>query len=819
MLAHSCLASAAPSPPQDRRTSNPRRPEAAYIDHIDAGWNGRTASDRWNPVTVWLGGGEKGFTGLLSLVYQQDATQEARLLIPAAATPGATTPVDLSAALPHGLGHIEISLLDQSGRAIDEVTASIGISEPGDLLLDLTWPELGSPVISAGPCSIVRALHTQPAAPIPPGPRRYIADPDSEPRLPPATVWNRLAALAVDPARMPRAWSAYEAIPALVIDAASMPRIEPRARQAIQQWLLGGGRVVMIASTGGAEWRSLLPPGPEYDLFNLADPRTLDTPSELTEGVDLWQQELAGESLGPAATPSEGQRSQDQPGQDPASQDQSDQDPPAGAQADSESDQTAQAPPDPTAPPTPARTSPATKPDEPRTHASAKVSGRPITLTAQGLACGWKLRWNSAPGSTSLLAQGPAGFGRLTVLGVDPEKVPQSLSQAASSAVWYDAMRDVAQAVASSRPSFDSWNGSGQTSAQSESYRAALNELVGDRTIGIAGLIPVWLSMGLLALCLGPVDAIVLKRLGARQRSWATALGWIALVSAAAAYVPGLIRTAPTTLDRVRVLDIRHPLAGQGEPLAWQSGVSALFGGRAEDVALTGFAPGTWVRGISAIGSAREARHVLTPFTTVQVTADDGKLPALTNAPSSMWLGQWTMRGFADQGQLASFIGGRTRPATASDNSASPPWTIDLWGLQPDAFVTRVLLETGSLTRGSILATAELGRATPDGKWSITLSASQRASSESIFPTKSPGYGSTITAGHLPGILGRLPGADTRSRAMAELVASGRWALVTLMVRDNAGSASVQGHPDLGNRWSLVRLCLPLDSSGAGETP
>ena len=51
---------------QDRRPENPSDPSAPFIERIEFGWDGIVTDGRWTPITVWLGGGAKGFSGLLN---------------------------------------------------------------------------------------------------------------------------------------------------------------------------------------------------------------------------------------------------------------------------------------------------------------------------------------------------------------------------------------------------------------------------------------------------------------------------------------------------------------------------------------------------------------------------------------------------------------------------------------------------------------------------------------------------------------------------------------------------------------------------------
>ncbi|MCC6426212.1 MAG: hypothetical protein IT435_05275 [Phycisphaerales bacterium] len=812
---------------QNLRSENPWDARAAYIERVEIGWNGHTAIERWTPLVIWVGGGEKGFSGVVSVSFPQDSTQAARIVAPASGTPGRITPVELAVVLPRNLDEIEVKLLDQSGRMVDRVSAVTAFPTERQVQLDMFVPGNGGPVVVTGGASLLRAGLSNSKALFESGSAAggaRAAERATE-KLTAEQAWFGIDVQGVDVWRLPRAEIAYEGVRALVIDVASLGKLEPRARESVQRWLVSGGRVVVVAALPGAEWRQVMPAGAEYDLVSLAEPAEMGMPAELGEKLKVGAPRMAHLLEGTAGEPAtveyvepsgerveaevSGDEEVDGEGMEPESGGDSDADADSDADGGGGDEEKA-------------RESEASEPpvQEVVIPAAERVSGRLASLTPLGMRCGWSVRWVGEREGAGLLASGPVGFGRLTILGVDPERVAAIVSKAGTSAIWLEGMRDVAGKGAGASEGMDYWIGSGETTENVRAIRSGMDDLVGERSLGVGALFPLWLGLCLLAVLIGPVDAIVLKRLGARQRSWATALGWIGLISVGAGYAPTVLRAAPTTLDRVRVLDVRLAAEGNTAPLAFESGVTCLFGGRAAEVGFGGFAPGRWVRGVAASGEMSMDRRVLSPLETHQGITGSGDLARVSNLPSSVWLGQWTMRALADQGAVGSVIGGEVvRESAEAGGAAGGDIEVDVWGLPAGAMVKRASVLTGKIRRG--VEVEEGGSAqqavSEDGRWAMRFTSGMVLREMPAPPginEYNPFAQLSVDVSQSPDALCGLPGADVRGPVMAELAASGSWALVMLVLEDDAGGVRITSEADGGRRWSLVRVLMPV--SGAG---
>src|ERR1051325_5818860 len=114
LLALCAFSSAATAQPKPAK--NP--PPVEFVG-IDLGWSEVLAGDRWSPVTVLITSQRQAFSGVLSIDYGQDQTQDSRILVPIATTPGKVTPVQLVFAPPNNCERVRFDITDERGRLID----------------------------------------------------------------------------------------------------------------------------------------------------------------------------------------------------------------------------------------------------------------------------------------------------------------------------------------------------------------------------------------------------------------------------------------------------------------------------------------------------------------------------------------------------------------------------------------------------------------------------------------------------------------------------------------------------------------------------
>ena len=101
----------------------------------------------------------------------------------------------------------------------------------------------------------------------------------------------------------------------------------------------------------------------------------------------------------------------------------------------------------------------------------------------------------------------------------------------------------------------------------------------------------IWIVLLLLGLAvvIGPFDYLVLKRRDRLPLTWMTFTIYIVAFSVLAYYGVKALRSGPTQLRAVSVVD-----AVEGNPYAWGACYSGIFANESADYPLTGLAPGQW---------------------------------------------------------------------------------------------------------------------------------------------------------------------------------------------------------------------------------
>ncbi|HLO39466.1 MAG TPA: hypothetical protein VK176_00470 [Phycisphaerales bacterium] len=769
---------------QQLREANPRDNRLAYIRSVDLGWQNLVVHDRWNPVSVWVHGGDRGFTGFLRVSYDQDGTQLGSIIVPAAATPGIAVPIDFVAALPRSCAVIDLELVADNGRPVDR-TRAVSFGSTGDeFSLGLDWFEYGQgPILSIGPTSLVRTPLAE-LTRIDPN-TRETWNPSERQRTAPER-WRDYRVVSVEPDRAPRTWAGFDGLTSVVIDSVTLGKLAARERQALSQWLLQGGHVVVIAASPGAEWRSLLPAESTYDLLTLPPPASVELSGTLIDRLRSNQVELGAKSTtesldepGPASADPAPEPAQAQPvaAEDPGSEPEPEPDPEPPSETHPQIDTAVEALED-------SIESGGKKVDQPAkapsiiVNTAKTVQARAISLTPLARRAGWQLRWELGTGA-GLCAEGPAGLGTLTIVGVEPQRLFEVISRDAISSAWYEIFQSkVRPAIAPAAASIFQM-GSGSSADETMAINAAMDTLVTGKAINLAALIPVWLCAGLLAILIGPVDALLLKKLQARQRSWATAIGWTLLVGVLAAYLPTILRSGRTTFDRYTVLDVRIPDDAALPPLAVASSINVILGGAVETVQLPELDPAAFVQGVSAVATNYSSRaRVLPPLDTIWRTRTDGDLQAPTLVPHETRVGQWVLRGYMDRSPAV------LAPIRASFARSDTPGslTLTLTGLKPGS-----TLQYAALTLAqSNYSSAEPITADPSGTAAVSL----------VSTTNPPEFTGE-----------ELSGSHERQAALKMYAQSPACAVARVMLRE-PGLATPGG--TAATQTTLLRIVLPV---------
>lgn len=800
-----CVAHAAAAPPE-------------LTLEVSFGWpvsgkGGRSwliVPERPLPVVVRVAGPDGGplseaFDGIVRLRYLQDATQRASVSVRVAGTPGRVASAQAVVCVPRALQEVEAELLDAQGRLLGRETYAAQIRRDTDLPL----PEVSSTdalvVASAGmpagvPDSVLRALRPR----------------DDQ-------GWDyttRYASAVLPVADVPVAASALSSLAALVVSAQA--DLDPRAMAAIREWVLGGGRLLVIADGPGDGWRRWFPPGPSGDMVALGDSRVTPTPADLVRAAGR-PLPLPRSGTGPTRRPD-------------------------GTFVPSET-------------------------REPEVGVpTASVVARPVRLTPRGLAEGWATAWaTEGPGlrgdeatSPALLAWGPVGFGMVAVLGVEPRRTNAAGSDPAADRVWDNALRPLladARPVGRTRDNqpayYSEWYiGSGESRATAASIESALNLLGDEPPVDHVVALAVTISMGVLVLAVGPLDYFLL---GARRRhrSWLTSLGWVALASVGAFAGPAMLRGGESRVQRLSLIDLLEPvpepaLAGADAlsppPLTFDSSLLVVWAGRtgrasvlgaSGDPTALGPSDGAHWRGASSVplnqwdqpGLLIPGLDFLHRQPTVDATGDPwgGLLPAQAAAtqPASggLDLRRWTLR--------ALLCAGRSEPLARvrAERDDAGRVVFRVSGLPEGARLARAAAclggagdpASGQANRPVWAHAVQRGEAEPGprGDRVITLVASPDARARGLFqvewsgePIEAPSAEDPPESGFNPGAALFLPGGTARQPAIDARLESGRWAVLLLDLDELQLGLNLS--PTLSNgrssRRAVVRAAVPIQS-------
>ena len=430
-------------------------------------------------------------------------------------------------------------------------------------------------------------------------------------------------------------------------------------------------------------------------------------------------------------------------------------------------------------------------------------------------AAAWRVRWAprdatrvNGQETEGLLAEGPMGFGWIVVLATDPAQLGTGVDDAAARAAWRDVMRPVCAELATrARDSQEFvWGerGSGPDRSSRIALRSTLNHLSSVPALGDGAFIVIGVCLLALAVAVGPFDAIFLGAKKKRQISWATAIVWIGIASLIAAAAPPLIRSGDSKVQRLRVVDVLQ--AADSSPLAYQTGITTIFAGSGGTVALTPgdatSADSLWFRGISPLFvQPFSTTDPLSRFATVQrVSASDlarGRSNQLDQA-SPMRMGQWTFRTFMDHGPSSE----SRRPVSISREGSSWLVRTDL----PKGGLVEAHLRIGQMwQRLTPMPGGEL-RGTGDadtGNWNAR-DAIARAEYYRDLDFQS-------------GLALELPGVRERSRAIDARLASGRWGVLYLRMKDVPPTLRCSrltwaglGEPYAATEETVYRVVFPL---------
>lgn len=205
-----------------------------------------------------------------------------------------------------------------------------------------------------------------------------------------------------------------------------------------------------------------------------------------------------------------------------------------------------------------------------------------------GDAWGWRVETTPVP-----RAWGPAGFGRVEVLGFDPSVLggPEGVNLVP---FWVEQMRGLLtdrRTLAPGVPKEDE-NSNRYAYEMDEPFdrtNAVLNFLLDIPEMQPISILWVVLLLAGLGLVIGPVDYFVLKRRDRLPLTWMTFTVTIAVFSLLAYFGVKALRSGQTQVRTVTVMD-----GVSGQPGAWRCSYSGIFAPGSDDYRPAGLDRGQW---------------------------------------------------------------------------------------------------------------------------------------------------------------------------------------------------------------------------------
>ncbi|MCF7956467.1 MAG: hypothetical protein K9M75_11745, partial [Phycisphaerae bacterium] len=210
----------------------------------------------------------------------------------------------------------------------------------------------------------------------------------------------------------------------------------------------------------------------------------------------------------------------------------------------------------------------------------------------------------------------------------------QDINNLSMSATRTIEMRDKAQ------DNSDNNNNFFQTGLSQAGSNAVLEYLYNISEMRPLGILPVIFLLLLLAVLVGPVDYIVLKRKDILPMTWVTSTFWIVLFSFGAYHGVQALRGGSLQMRHVSVVDaISNPNAIDGVSDAWTTNYSAIFAPGSDDYELVDERENQWFSAISPAEQQIYSYNSQGSSKQIHCIQHDG-----SNKPYSLPINIWTMQ-------------------------------------------------------------------------------------------------------------------------------------------------------------------------------
>ncbi len=444
---------------------------------------------------------------------------------------------------------------------------------------------------------------------------------------------------------------------------------------------------------------------------------------------------------------------------------------------------------------------------------ASQLRARSISIRPSGAAIGWKALYAlDDDANVALVASGPAGFGRATIIGFDPAAAVAIRSRSGSSAAW------AALLARSLKPQADVssnvWAyyspGSGGTRLEVDAIASTVDGLIAVRGIGgriIAALIVI---LGLVVVGIGPVDALVLRKFRARHWSWATACGWITLTSLLAIAVPIVGRDGSSQAGRATIADAILDERGEAV-LSWTTGVTVSYASESGPIGPADDRPGAWWRGVSPLeswGMGNDGTKLALRPVQLQQFAQSGPGGAVLGTHARTPTQRvWTVRALLDVAPASPRV---TARASRDDGAIA----VEIRSLDASA----ELLEVVVVHKGE-------RRRTTDATFGVPLTFASMTPVAGIVVSDADEAFLSVPWTHVRRdselsavVSADLPGASRRTEIVMQYGTSSSYAVVIVTYRPASSEIAMIGATEFEGH-AVTRLVVPVRDMNTGNNP
>lgn len=429
-----------------------------------------------------------------------------------------------------------------------------------------------------------------------------------------------------------------------------------------------------------------------------------------------------------------------------------------------------------------------------------QVRTRPIRVRDSSWQAMWPIEHDP---ERSLGAQGPMGMGFVTVFGGDPGRWTPVASNESGILIWRRILRSSIEGAAdTSQPG----NYSGIQARASAASRRWLLSRAFDTPLPNPRLLSVLVMLLVigLAVILGPMDMLMLRRLKMRHRSHRTALAWLAAASLLAYLTPLAVRSSRDALARGRATDIVQ--SADGSAIEAVTGVTLVYAGTGTAARLEGMGEGAWCNqgGIDASYYYGGPRVAAQPLDIVQGAGATGVRQGIA---AGMDVGQWTFRIVEDIQPARASGAGSVR---ARVERVGEEWRVTVEGLGEHAqAVEACTLDVLGSTTGVALER--------DGNSRWTGYANAATTAFGPFPNEYGEYAGHSTDARIYRL--QLPLTRRRSRAFESYSDCEGWSVVTMLVHRTGSDVTAVGRAFAAKTIDVVRIAVPTPDARRAEAP